>query len=199
VRKIVLASRNKGKIQEIRELLAVLPLSVAGLEEYPGAPEVAETGTTFLENAVLKAKAIAGFSGELALADDSGLEVDYLNGAPGVYSARYGEPGWNDRQRYEYLLHNLGGVPENRRSARFRCVVAVYDPNNHMLITGEGKVEGFILTEPKGTNGFGYDPVFYIPDRTRTMAELTDAEKNAISHRGEAIRDLVTKLNRLEL
>jgi XTP/dITP diphosphohydrolase len=198
VRKIVLASRNKGKIQEIKDLLAslsALPMEVTGLGEYPGAPEVAETGKTFLENAVLKAKAIAEFTHELTLADDSGLEVDYLNGEPGVYSARYGEPGWDDRKRYEYLLHNLKNVPESRRNARFRCVVAVYDPASNRVITGEGKIEGIILEEPIGTNGFGYDPVFYIPDKSRTMAQLSDAEKNAISHRGEAIRDIITKLN----
>lgn len=195
MRKIVLASRNKGKVQEIKELLAGLPLEVTGLEAYPGAPEVAETGKTFLENAILKAKAIAGFTHELSLADDSGLEVDSLNGEPGVYSARYGEPGWNDRQRYEYLLQNLANIPEHKRTARFRSVVAVYDPESDRLISGEGKVEGLILTEPKGTNGFGYDPVFFIPSKGRTMAELTDAEKNAISHRGVAIREIVPKLN----
>lgn len=197
MRKIVLASRNKDKIQEIKELLAGLPLQVTGLEAYPGAPEVAETGKTFMDNAVLKAKAIAEFAGELSLADDSGLEVDCLNGEPGVYSARYGEPGWNDRQRYEYLLQNLAGIPESKRSARFRSAVAVYDPVSGKTITGEGRVEGLILTEPKGTNGFGYDPVFYIPGKGRTMAELSDAEKNAISHRGEAIRDIIPKLNEM--
>lgn len=176
-------------------MLAALPLEVSGLGEYPGAPEVAETGRTFLENAVLKAKGIAEFTHELTLADDSGLEVDYLNGKPGVYSARYGEPGWDDRRRYEYLLHNLKDVPGNKRNARFRCVVAVYDPESNQVITGEGKVEGIILAEPQGTNGFGYDPVFYIPGKNRTMAQLSDAEKNAISHRGEAIRDIITKLN----
>lgn len=194
MRKIVLASRNKGKIQEIRELLAGLPLEVTGLDAYPDAPEVAETGTTFLENALLKAKAIGEFTGQLSLADDSGLEVDCLHGEPGVYSARYGEPGWNDRRRYEYLLQNLAGIPGNERSARFRSVVAVYDPDSGKVITGEGKVEGMILTEPRGTNGFGYDPVFFIPDKGRAMAELSDMEKNAISHRGEAIRDIVSKL-----
>lgn len=194
MRKIVLASRNKGKILEIKELLAALPLEATGLEQYPGVPEVAETGKTFLENAILKARAIAGFTHELTLADDSGLEVDSLNGEPGVYSARYGEPGWDDRRRYEYLLRNLANVPPHQRNARFRCVVAVYDPVNDTVITGEGKIEGVILTEPKGTNGFGYDPVFYIPDKGRTMAELSEDEKNTISHRGQAIHDITPKL-----
>jgi XTP/dITP diphosphohydrolase len=195
VRKIVLASRNKGKIQEIKELLAALPLEVTGLEMFPGAPDVAETGKTFRENAVLKAREIGGFTHELTMADDSGLEVDCLNGAPGVYSARYGEKGWDDRRRYEYLLRNMAQVPHHRRNARFRCVVAVYDPVNDTLITGDGKIEGVILTEPKGSRGFGYDPVFYIPEKGRTMAELSDDEKNAISHRGKAIRDIIPKLN----
>jgi len=197
VRKIVLATRNKGKILELKELLATLPLEITGLDIYDGIPAIAETGVTFQENAVLKARFTAGFTHELALADDSGLEVEYLNGEPGVYSARYGESGWDDRRRYEYLLKKLADVPQDRRNARFRCIVVVYDPWNDLMTTGEGKIEGVILTGPKGTNGFGYDPVFYIPEKGCTMAELSEVEKNQISHRGLAIRSIIPKLKEM--
>jgi XTP/dITP diphosphohydrolase len=197
MRKIVLATTNKGKIAEIKELFAALAIEVIGLDYFTGVPEVLETGKTFSDNALLKARAIAQFTREPALADDSGLEVDFLGGEPGVYSARYGEPGWNDRQRYEYLLHKLEGVPEDRRGARFRCAVAVCDPARNLVITGEGAVEGRILTEPKGSNGFGYDPVFYIIEKGCAMAELPDAEKNQLSHRGKAIRNIIPQLTEI--
>jgi XTP/dITP diphosphohydrolase len=194
VRKIVLATTNKGKVVEIKDLLAALTLEVVGLDYFTGVPQVAETGKSFLDNALLKARTIAQFTHELTLADDSGLEVDFLGGEPGVYSARYGEPGWNDRRRYEYLLGKLEGVPPDRRKARFRCAVAVYDPARNLVITGEGVVAGRILTGPKGSNGFGYDPVFYIAEKGCAMAELPEAEKNQLSHRSKAIRSIIPQL-----
>jgi XTP/dITP diphosphohydrolase len=191
VRKLVLASRNKGKITELQEMLTAYPIEVLGVDSFPHAPEVEETGITFQENALLKARIIADFTHELTLADDSGLEVDYLRGEPGVYSARYGKPGWNDEQRYEYLLSKLKNVPENLRKARFRSVVVVYDPQNGKSEFTEGAVEGIISTEPRGIHGFGYDPVFYLPEFQKTMAELQADQKNTISHRGQAIQKMV--------
>jgi XTP/dITP diphosphohydrolase len=196
VRKLVLASRNKGKILEIRELLRELPLIIVGLEGYPDAPEVEETGVTFFDNAIIKARAFGAYTGELTLADDSGLEVDYLNGAPGVFSARYGEKGWSDRQRYQFLLKELEGVPDRLRTARFRCVVALFDPLTGAIKSSEGAVEGVIAGQPRGENGFGYDPVFYLPEYDQTMAELPEGKKNQLSHRARAIESITPKLRR---
>lgn len=178
-------------------MLADLPLVIVGLDNYPEAPEVEETGTTFEENAILKAKTIAAFTKELTLADDSGLEVDFLNGEPGVHSARYGEPGWNDEQRYEYLLKKLDVIPGSLRQASFRSVVAIYDPKTDQLEIVEGKVEGVIIDEPRGNNGFGYDPIFYLRDFRKTMAELTMEQKNQISHRSRAIQEIIPKLRKM--
>lgn len=197
LRKLVLASTNKGKIQELRRLLAGLPLEIISLADFPGVPSVVEDGDSFAENAVIKAKTIADYTGELTLADDSGLEVDALNGEPGVYSARYGQPGWNDRERYHFLLEKLQDVPLERRTARFRCVVAVCDPRNGQVSKVDGTVEGMILTEPKGENGFGYDPVFFIPELGKTMAELSQEEKNYCSHRARAIEKMLPVLKKL--
>lgn len=193
--KLVLASTNKGKILEFRELLVGLPLELVGLADIPGIPQVVEDGSTFAENAVIKAKALAKHTGELTLADDSGLEVDALNGEPGVYSARYGQPGWNDRERFQFLLGKLRGVPPEKRTARFRCAVALYNPKNSRLYQTDGTVEGIILNQPRGVNGFGYDPVFFIPELGKTMAELTAAEKNRFSHRARAVEKLKPILN----
>lgn len=197
MRKLVLASRNKGKIKELQEMLEAFPLEVMGIDSFPNAPEVEETGKTFRENAFLKARTIADFTHELTLADDSGLEVDCLHGEPGVYSARYGEPGWNDQQRYRYLLSKLENVPENLRKARFRSVVAVYDPGAGKSEFTEGAVEGIIWTEPRGSHGFGYDPIFYLPEFQKTMAELPADQKNVISHRGKAIQKMVPLLQKI--
>jgi XTP/dITP diphosphohydrolase len=197
VRRLVLASRNKGKIKELQEMLSGMPVVIVGITEYPDAPEVAETGKTFAENAALKARAIAEYTHELTLADDSGLEVDYLGGEPGVYSARYGESGWNDRQRYQYLLHKLENVPPDLRQAKFRSVVALCDPLTGKVELAEGAVAGMIGIEPKGDHGFGYDPIFYLPEFQKTMAELSDEQKNQLSHRGRAIRAMIPRLNQV--
>jgi XTP/dITP diphosphohydrolase len=197
MRRLVLATTNNGKVAELRELLKDLPYEVVGLPAYPGAPEVEETGATFAENAVLKAKAMAEYTGELTLADDSGLEVDALNGAPGVFSARYGQPGWNDRQRYEYLLAKLAGTPLPDRTARFRCAVALYDPASGRLEQADGAVEGLILEAPRGSNGFGYDPLFLVPELDLSMAELSPDRKNELSHRARAIQQILPVLERM--
>jgi XTP/dITP diphosphohydrolase len=197
LRKLVLATTNQGKVQEFRELLAELPLTITGLEDHPEVGNVAETGRTFMENAIIKAKAVAQYTRELTLADDSGLEVDALDGAPGVYSARYGQPGWNSRQQYQYLLEQLAACGRVSRSARFCCAIALYDPITAKLETAVGTVEGEIAAAPRGEHGFGYDPVFYLPELGRTMAQLPDCQKNRLSHRGRALAALKPKLLQL--
>ncbi len=184
-RTLLVATHNPGKVREYARLLADLPLSITWLDAAGITEAVDETGATFTENALLKARAYAGISGRLTWADDSGLEVDALDGRPGVYSARYGGEGLSDTQRYEALLHELDGVPEPDRTARFRCVVAIAQPDGQAW-TAEGVVEGVILNAPRGSNGFGYDPVFYVPDYRASMAELPVAIKNQISHRAIA-------------
>jgi XTP/dITP diphosphohydrolase len=185
----VVATTNRGKLREIEEILAPLGLSVTSLAAYPGFPEIEEDGATFEENAVKKAQFTAAFTGEIALADDSGLEVDYLGGAPGVRSARFaGEPK-NDAANNAKLLRLLAGVPWEKRTARFRCVIAVATPDG-AVATAEGTCEGFILTEPRGTGGFGYDPLFYFPEYGKTFAELPPEVKNQVSHRGRALAKL---------
>jgi len=174
-------------------LLADLPLEVTYLDAEGITLEVEETGHTFTENAVLKATTYARASGLWTWADDSGLEVDALDGAPGVYSARYGGSGASDADRYRKLLDALTGVPWARRTARFRCVVALATPDGDMQ-TADGACEGIIAFGPVGSNGFGYDPVFYLPDRGLTMAQLSAEDKNETSHRGRAARAAETLL-----
>ena len=182
---IVIASSNKGKLREIQDILASLNVEVVTVpsEILDG---IEETGATFAENALIKARAIAERTGRIAIADDSGLEVDALEGAPGVLSSRFAE---NDTMRVSKLLDMLEGVPLNERSARFRCSVAIASPSGKTAVT-EGTAEGLISTEPKGENGFGYDPVFYYPSLGRTFAEMTAEEKRAVSHRGKALARL---------
>lgn len=183
--KLLVATHNPGKAREYAQLLADLPLAVTWLDDVGVTEAVEETGTTFAENALLKARHYAALTGLLTWADDSGLEVDALGGRPGVYSARYGGPGLSDRQRNAMLLDALDAVPEAQRTARFRCVVALAHPDGRTWTT-EGAVEGHILTAPRGANGFGYDPVFYVPEYAATMAELPETVKNQISHRAIA-------------
>ena len=194
--KLVLASRNTGKIEELKALLAPLNVEVVSLRDFPDLPEVAEDGATFAENAIQKARAVAAATGLLALADDSGLEVDYLNGAPGVFSARFAGAGHDDRANNEKLLHLLAGVPPEKRTARFRCVVAIATPDGD-IYTAEGACAGVITGEPRGDRGFGYDPLFFVPHLGKTFAELEPAVKNAISHRAQALagaREILTRL-----
>jgi len=194
--KLVLASRNRGKLKELKALLESLPVEVASLEDYPQIAEVAEDGVTFAENAVKKARAVAAATGLFALADDSGLEVDYLNGAPGVFSARFAGEGHDDRANNEKLLRLLAGVPPEKRTARFRCVVAVAAPGGEVY-TAEGTCAGVIAAEPRGNRGFGYDPLFFVPQLGKTFAELDPEVKNTISHRARALagaREILTRL-----
>jgi XTP/dITP diphosphohydrolase len=197
--RLLLATANPGKLRELRAILAGLPVDLVGLEEVPpgGAPdpgrgrppEVAETGATFLENALLKARAYAAWSGLAAVADDSGLEVDALGGAPGVRSARYAGEGAGDQANLDKLLAELAGVPPERRGARFRCAAVLVDRDLGEW-TAEGTWEGRLLEAPRGTGGFGYDPVFLPEGWDRTSAEVDQATKDAASHRGRAFRAL---------
>jgi XTP/dITP diphosphohydrolase len=185
MRTLLVATHNQGKIREYRSLLADLPLTVTWLDQEGVTFEVAETGSTFVENACLKAEQYANLTGLWTWADDSGLEVDALGGEPGVYSARYGGPGLTDRDRYLRLLAALADLPSAPRTARFRCVVAIAAPGGP-IYTVEGTVEGEIIDTPRGESGFGYDPIFYLPAHGATMAELSPTVKNRISHRGLA-------------
>ncbi|MHB1005215.1 MAG: XTP/dITP diphosphatase [Chloroflexota bacterium] len=185
MRRLLIATNNRGKVREYREILAGLPFDLVSLADAGIDADVAETGSTFAENAAIKARAYAQMSGLLALGDDSGLEVDALGGEPGVWSARYGGDGLDDRGRYELLLVKMAEVPAGARTARFRCVIAIAEPSGELSLA-DGKVEGTVAFAPKGDQGFGYDPVFLFPDRGLTMAELPSEEKNHISHRAQA-------------
>lgn len=187
MKKLLVATGNPGKVKEFAALLAGLPCEITGLRQEGIDFEVEETGETFEENARLKAEGYAAASGLLTLADDSGLVVDALGGRPGVQSARYGGPGLSDEDRVRLLLRELEGVPDERRTARFVAVLALVRPGEPARLV-RGEVEGRIGYAPRGANGFGYDPVFVLPERGVTTAELPPAEKHAISHRGAAAR-----------
>ena len=184
---LLIATTNQGKLKEYRAMLDGLPFKLLSLEDAGITLDVEETGETFEENAILKAKTYAAMAGMLTLADDSGLEVDALGGEPGVRSARYAGEGATSRQRNDLLLRNLAGKDGADRSARFRCVIAVASPDGDWVRTVEGACEGTIAYEMKGETGFGYDPLFIVPEYGAHMAELTMEQKNHISHRGRAI------------
>ncbi|HOQ98270.1 MAG TPA: XTP/dITP diphosphatase [Anaerolineae bacterium] len=184
--RLLLATRNAGKLKEFRELMSGLPIECTFLSELGIAEEIAETGKTFLENAILKARGYAALSGLVTLADDSGLEVDALGGAPGVQSARWAGPDASDMDRIRLLLGRLRGVPPEQRGAQFRCVAAMATPGGQVCTT-EGAIRGEIIDTPRGSHGFGYDPVFFIPELGATMAELAPQVKNHISHRARAL------------
>jgi XTP/dITP diphosphohydrolase len=186
-RGLVVATLNRAKGRELLELLGDVPWSVRLLADVPGATLPEETGTTYRENALIKARAAARATGTLALGDDSGLEVDALGGEPGLYTARFGGPGLDDAGRYTLLLERLRGVPPPRRTARFRCVLALVDPAGREDVV-EGTVDGIVAEAPRGRGGFGYDPVFFYPPLGRTFGELTSAEKHRVDHRGAAVR-----------
>lgn len=194
--KLLVATHNPGKVREYRRLLEGLPLELTWPGELGLDLRVDETGETFEENARLKALAYARASGLWTLADDSGLEVDALGGAPGVRSARYAGPEATDEDRYRLLLRRMASVPDDQRQARFRCVIAVASPGGEVW-TAEGTVEGVIAREPRGSHGFGYDPVFYMPALGCTMAQLPEEEKNRISHRARAAQAIRPVLARL--
>ena len=190
---MILATRNKGKLKEIQALLSDLDIDIMSLDEAENAPHVVEDGKTFMENAFKKAKVIAEATGIMALADDSGLEVDALDGAPGVHSARYSGENASDASNNEKLLADLEGVSSGKRSAHFSCVIVVYHPSSRWIST-ESKCEGEITKKSIGNRGFGYDPVFYLPSLNHTMAQLSPEEKNSLSHRGKALKKLKSEL-----
>jgi XTP/dITP diphosphohydrolase len=190
---LVIATRNRKKVEEIRRILEGMPVALHSLDDFPGCPEVEEDQDTFEGNAVKKATAVARYSGKPAIADDSGLEVDALGGAPGVYSARYSGAG-DDRKNLEKVLSELEGMEDSGRGARFVCVVALAFPDGSVE-TFFGFAEGRIGTEPKGISGFGYDPVFYPTGHDRTFAEMSADEKDALSHRGVALKKLRARLS----
>lgn len=192
--KILIGTNNAHKVQEIRDMLPgfeVMRPKDIGLDL-----DVDENGKTFEENAMIKARAFAEASGMVTLADDSGLEVDCLNGAPGIYSARYcPKPGADDKDRRDYLLENIRKCgAAHPWTARFVCEIAVVFPNEHKTLSAAGYCEGEIISEERGTSGFGYDPIFFMPDKGMTLSEMTEDQKNAVSHRGNAIKKIAPLL-----
>jgi XTP/dITP diphosphohydrolase len=187
-RRLVIASRNDGKIREILRICADWPVEWRTHREVE-VPDVEEVGDTYLDNALLKARQVAAATGEAALADDSGIEVDALDGAPGPRSARYTGPQATEEANLRALIRAVGGVPSDLHTARYRSVAAVAEPSGD-AVWAEGVCEGSLVTEPRGTGGFGYDPIFLPLGDARTMAELSDQEKDRISHRGRALRAL---------
>jgi len=187
---LLVATRNGGKLKEIRRLLDELGIAVKGLDAFPDLPEVEEDGATFAENAAKKAETVCRLTGLPTLADDSGLEAAALDGAPGVYSARYAGVGATDADNNRKLLEALAGVPDKERRGAFRCAMALARPGEETRIF-HGKVEGLILDAPRGEGGFGYDPLFLVREYGKTMAELPLETKNRISHRGQALRRVV--------
>ena len=189
--KFVLATHNPGKLKEMSDILARFGVEVVSPGDLGITVDVEETGTTFAENAMLKAKAICAAAKLPAIADDSGLCVDALNGGPGVYSARYGGEGLDDKGRYTLLLNNMRG--QTTRAAHFTCSIACAFPNGDTL-TAEGRCDGSIAFAPMGEGGFGYDPVFFVPEKAKTFGQLTAEEKSTISHRGKALKSFAEKL-----
>lgn len=193
--RIVLASNNPGKVREINQLLAQQEIQIIPQAEFD-IPEIEETGLTFVENAILKARNASQHSGLPAIADDSGIEVDALKGAPGIYSARYAGAGASDQANLDKLLADLQEIPEAERSGRFQCLlVYLRHPHDPTPIICQGTWEGRILFEARGENGFGYDPIFYVPEYDCSSAELEPAVKNRLSHRGQALQLLLKALS----
>jgi XTP/dITP diphosphohydrolase len=197
---VVLATRNQHKVEELRRIFATvegeLDVQLVGTDQFPDLPEVAETGSSFAANALLKARDVAQRTGHIAIADDSGLAVDALNGMPGIYSARWAGQHGDDAANFELVLAQIADVPDSRRGAAFHCAAAVVTPGGEERVV-EGVLDGSIIREPRGNNGFGYDPIFTPRGYVLTTAELTPDEKNAISHRGQAFRALAPVLRGL--
>jgi XTP/dITP diphosphohydrolase len=194
--RIIFATGNKGKMREIREILADIGYDILSMKEAGISTDIAEDGKTFEDNALIKARAVAKLAedGDIVLADDSGLCIDFLNGEPGVYSARFmGEDTPYDVKNAE-LLRRLDGVPKEKRTARFVCAIAAVFPDGRSIVT-RGTIEGYIGEKPAGTNGFGYDPIFYVDEYNCSTAEMSEEQKNEISHRGKALRAMRERLN----
>ena len=195
--RLVVASRNPGKLREIADLLAVHGIAVVGIDRFPDVPEVVEDGRSFAENAAKKAGETALRLSEWVLGEDSGLQVDALKGAPGIFSARYSGPGATDAANNAKLIQELADVPSERRTARYICNVALADPTGTIRLQLEAACHGRITMDPRGTNGFGYDPYFLIPEYHRTFGELSPSVKRHLSHRGRAFERLLPGLVRL--
>lgn len=187
---VIIASTNQGKLKEFEELMKDLSVEIKSLKDFPEIGDIEENGESFAENAYIKAKAVFEATGCISIADDSGLEVDALNGAPGIYSARYAGEEKNDLENNKKLLNEMEAFTEAQRGAQFHCAIVAIDKNGKRY-DAEGIVRGRILHAPQGENGFGYDPLFYIQEFGRTTAELSMDEKNKISHRGKAVRQIV--------
>lgn len=194
MKRIIFATGNAGKMKEIKEILSDLNAEVLSMKEAGITVDIEENGTTFEENATIKAKAVAQESSDIVLADDSGLEIDYLNKEPGIYSARYLGEDTSYQIKNQVILDRLSGVPKEKRTARFVCAIAAALPDGQVLVTRE-TVEGYIGEQPAGENGFGYDPIFYVDEYGCSTAELSEEQKNEISHRGKALRAMKEKLN----
>ncbi|WP_025086800.1 XTP/dITP diphosphatase [Ligilactobacillus apodemi] len=191
--KLLIATKNEGKAREYRSLFEPKGFEVITLNDIPEKIEIEENGTTFVENATIKAKALADKYQVLALADDSGLAIDQLNGEPGIYSARYAGDH-DDEANKQKVLTKLEGVPREKRTAHFHCAIVVCDPNKPKLVA-QGQVDGVILTAPQGEGGFGYDPLFYYPPFEKSFAQLTMEQKNSVSHRGRAVNELMEQFD----
>lgn len=194
---ILVATQNEKKRAEIKEILTDMPgILLRGPDDFPFLPEVEEDGNTYQENAIKKATILAKACNTWAMADDSGLEIDALNGRPGIYSCRYAGPNATDEKNIEKVLSELKGVPKERRTARFICSIALAGPHGLFFIV-EGRCEGFITEEPRGKGGFGYDPIFFVPDYHQTLAELMPSIKNRMSHRANALRQFKERIQPL--
>lgn len=191
--KIVFASGNEGKVKEVSSILSETGIELVSLNNYSNVPEIIEDGQSFQENALKKARIISEFTGEIVLADDSGLQVDVLNGEPGIYSARYAGPKATDVENNTKLLAKLKNIPAEKRAASFYCVLVLYEKDGSYN-SFEGKWQGQIIDERRGTNGFGYDPIFWVPELKMTAAELPSGIKNKMSHRGQAVAKLKNRL-----
>jgi XTP/dITP diphosphohydrolase len=199
MKKIVLASGNAGKVRELNHLLSAFDIEIVPQTQF-NIPEAIEDGLSFVENSIIKARHAAKLTGLPAIADDSGIEVDALNHAPGIYSARYSGEGANDQKNNAKMLHELSGIPEAQRTARYQCVlVFMRDSDDPMPIIAQGSLEGRILEASRGTGGFGYDPLFWLPDHGCAAAEISLEEKNKISHRAKAMQALVLQLKQAHI
>ena len=196
-RRIVLASRNKKKTQEVAEILAPFGFTIVPVTEFPGVPEVDEDGLTFAENAAKKATEVAISIGQWVIGEDSGLQVDALNGAPGIYSARFSGPEATDEKNNEKLIAELAGIPDERRGAGYLCSIALSDPQGVVRIAVEGTCRGRILTDANGSGGFGYDPYFLIPEYHQTFGQLSSRVKHRLSHRARAFGKFIPLLQQI--
>jgi XTP/dITP diphosphohydrolase len=194
MRKIIIATKNEGKVRDFRELFQKKGYEVISLLDLPDSPDIEETGKTFKENAILKAEGMSALLNEMVIADDSGLTIDILEGRPGIFSARYAGPQKNDKDNINKVLEELEGIPKENRKAAFHCALAMAIPSKPTIVV-EGTCDGMISTEPTGEHGFGYDPIFYLPEKQKTMAELTKEEKNQISHRANALKILEKEID----